>query len=661
MSVQNQIVKNVYEGNGSTTVFPYTFALNETDGEHVKVYIADESEVSTPTDNFTIDTQLRTVTYPKTGAALPEGSKIVIRRELPNEQDTNLENNGAFFAGTIEREFDRVVMMIQQLAEQVTRAVKTDMSSVTTPDELIAELRAKAQAAVESASAALVSENNAKASEQAAAQSETNAESYKDTTYGYMTTTEAYVSQAETSATTATNKAAEASASASAAAQSKTGAEAAADTAYDYMIEAGASESIATQSATNAANSATAAANSAELASTFAHRLPVGTIYAYAGNDENPIGALLCDGSAVSRTMYPDLFAKIGTTYGAGDGSTTFNLPNLSDNRFVEGSTTAGVSKNAGLPNITGETGGASEYGSVFGKNGTATIGAISITNNNDRTASTGSGTGYGKLTFDASRSNPIYGNSETVQPKSLTLRYFIQAFDGQTPDSALIDITQYAQELANKANITGSNMAWHRDVITTSGTYTAPVTGLYKITVKGGGGGGGGGRGVPSAGITGAGGGEGGTTIAYERMTAGDTATVVIGAGGTGGAAGANPGTNGGDSTVTIGLNTYTGGGGGGAHSEGSDRSPGIGGIGTIPGAPGETFAGSFSVSTPGGSGGGAGGAVGKYNDKPNAGTNGGGGAGGAGQPVSSSDKPGGDGGDGYVWFEYFDSTLNP
>lgn len=38
-------------------------------------------------------------------------------------------------------------------------------------------------------------------------------------------------------------------------------------------------------------------------------------------------GFLLCDGSAVSRSTYSDLFAKIGTTFGAGDGSTTFNLP----------------------------------------------------------------------------------------------------------------------------------------------------------------------------------------------------------------------------------------------------------------------------------------------------------------------------------------------
>lgn len=46
--------------------------------------------------------------------------------------------------------------------------------------------------------------------------------------------------------------------------------------------------------------------------------------------DTAPTGWLICDGSAVSRTTYADLFAVIGTTYGAGDGSTTFGLPNLS-------------------------------------------------------------------------------------------------------------------------------------------------------------------------------------------------------------------------------------------------------------------------------------------------------------------------------------------
>ena len=45
-----------------------------------------------------------------------------------------------------------------------------------------------------------------------------------------------------------------------------------------------------------------------------------------------PDGYLLCNGAAVSRSTYADLFAIVSTTYGAGDGSTTFNVPDLQDN-----------------------------------------------------------------------------------------------------------------------------------------------------------------------------------------------------------------------------------------------------------------------------------------------------------------------------------------
>lgn len=54
----------------------------------------------------------------------------------------------------------------------------------------------------------------------------------------------------------------------------------------------------------------------------------IGCVLAYGGSTA-PDGYLLCDGSAVSRTTYADLFAVIGTAFGAGDGSTTFNLPKL--------------------------------------------------------------------------------------------------------------------------------------------------------------------------------------------------------------------------------------------------------------------------------------------------------------------------------------------
>lgn len=61
---------------------------------------------------------------------------------------------------------------------------------------------------------------------------------------------------------------------------------------------------------------------------------PVGAIKMYAGSAA-PTHWLVCDGSAVSRTTYAKLFDVIGTSFGAGDGSTTFNLPNFSGKSAV--------------------------------------------------------------------------------------------------------------------------------------------------------------------------------------------------------------------------------------------------------------------------------------------------------------------------------------
>lgn len=60
----------------------------------------------------------------------------------------------------------------------------------------------------------------------------------------------------------------------------------------------------------------------------------VGTIIMHTGTSA-PGGYLMCDGTAVSRTTYADLFAAIGTTYGSGDGATTFNLPDLRGRRAM--------------------------------------------------------------------------------------------------------------------------------------------------------------------------------------------------------------------------------------------------------------------------------------------------------------------------------------
>ena len=78
---------------------------------------------------------------------------------------------------------------------------------------------------------------------------------------------------------------------------------------------------------------------------------PVGSISLFAGTTA-PTGWLICDGSAVSRTTYADLFNVIGTTYGTGDGSTTFNIPNL------KGRVPVGLDTSDTSFDTIGETGG---------------------------------------------------------------------------------------------------------------------------------------------------------------------------------------------------------------------------------------------------------------------------------------------------------------
>ncbi|MDO5562507.1 MAG: phage tail protein, partial [Synergistaceae bacterium] len=57
----------------------------------------------------------------------------------------------------------------------------------------------------------------------------------------------------------------------------------------------------------------------------------------YFAGSNPPEGYLVANGAAVSRSAYPELFAVIGTVFGAGDGSTTFNLPNASGGKFIRG------------------------------------------------------------------------------------------------------------------------------------------------------------------------------------------------------------------------------------------------------------------------------------------------------------------------------------
>ena len=96
----------------------------------------------------------------------------------------------------------------------------------------------------------------------------------------------------------------------------------------------------------------TNAVNLASGASTGIGLVPSGVMLPYAGASA-PTGWLLCDGSAVSRTTYAALFAAIGTAYGTGDGSTTFNLPNTQDRIPVGVSGTRARGTTGGASTVT--------------------------------------------------------------------------------------------------------------------------------------------------------------------------------------------------------------------------------------------------------------------------------------------------------------------
>ena len=154
--------------------------------------------------------------------------------------------------------------------------------------------------------------------------------------------------------------------------------------------------------------------------------LPSGSMIHFAGNVV-PAGFLVCNGAAVSRTDYANLFTAIGTLYGAGDGSTTFNLPDARD-RVLQGASSTyavGTSIAAGLPNITGSI-EAWSYNSIGGVTNSGAItffeGSLMCLTNIGPVTRNERG-----FSFNANNSNSIYSASNTVQSPAVAAYILIK------------------------------------------------------------------------------------------------------------------------------------------------------------------------------------------------------------------------------------------
>ncbi len=165
---------------------------------------------------------------------------------------------------------------------------------------------------------------------------------------------------------------------------------------------------------------------------------PAGEVITFAGSTA-PTGFLLCDGSAVSRITYSNLFAVIGTTYGVGNGATTFNLPDLRGEfirgfdagRGVDVGRVNGSFQSTALPNVIGQTLG----GFVNGADNLANNITGPIGNQNNGTFATNSGTqasnaldSQHRIVLDLSKGSSVYQNGvNESRPRNIAMNYCIK------------------------------------------------------------------------------------------------------------------------------------------------------------------------------------------------------------------------------------------
>lgn len=224
---------------------------------------------------------------------------------------------------------------------------------------------------------------------------------------------------------------------------------------------------------------------------------PVGEIVAMGiPSSSPPVDFLFCDGSAVSRTLYAELFAAIGTTFGVGDGSTTFNIPNT-EGLFLRG---------AGSQDINGRSKGGQFLGDTQEdhfqghRHGFSILeyGSGSSTNNGHGPHSGGTTGTYSGNTGAAttlSHGTPRY--DDETYPSNLAVNYFIRFRSNQikSTDFGSRVIAFSTKSIASGVPSSGSfdgttNITWTPANFDTQSTvnsfdgttFTVPESGWYDI-----------------------------------------------------------------------------------------------------------------------------------------------------------------------------------
>lgn len=494
---------NLYTGNGAATEFAVNFPY--LDRAYVGVYLKrfGENEVKLTTDDyeFVSDTVIR---FPKTGSALAVlgiNDKLAFQRETPVENEYVFDNQKRLFPVDVMNADDKSYQILQEQAQQLSKALKMSATSSANPDELIPLVETVA-ANIDSVEA--VATNITDISTVALNVSDVNDVADNITNVNAVATNETNINAVSGIASDVTSVAGNA-----------TDISAVAGNATNINTVAGVSSNVTTVAGSIASVNSVAGdltnidavasdLTNIDSASTYANNASIwaeGTdvqVAALGGehsaktwsqSNKRNIGEIiesiipltdaglhLLDGALISGSGsysafvtyiaglvsdYPDLFETEAnwqsavTTYGVcgkfvyDNVNNTIRLPKITG--IIEGTTDAtalGDLVAAGLPNITGTLYSAIGYENCSGAfeiKGSGT-GTYSMANRDSQQ-------GYYR-TFNAAKSSSIYGNSSTVQPQTIKAFYYIVVANSVKTDIE-VDIDQIATDLNNKADTT--------------------------------------------------------------------------------------------------------------------------------------------------------------------------------------------------------------
>ena len=252
MTVVNSVGRIRHIGNGTTKAFsvPFKFLLNIDKTAQLKVTVSGDDAIKTLKEgiDYTVvgggEQNGGTITLVE---APSENQRIVILRNMPFVQNTNFDNGEAFDAEKYEDSLDEIVMTLQQMNDDISRAVLIDPFSEEKPNTLIEQILGYRNEAVVAANEALVSKNLANASEKAT-------EEYTSMASASATNAAVSADNALSSETNALKFANAASDSAISAQESAEGITAAVVTASQAADDASGSANVAAVAATNALN-----------------------------------------------------------------------------------------------------------------------------------------------------------------------------------------------------------------------------------------------------------------------------------------------------------------------------------------------------------------------------------------------------------------------